>query len=244
MGRIIQVKQIGFSRYAESRELQKQLVEQRLKDEIDDTLVITEHEAVITVGRGTPKDEIPDVGLEVIETERGGEATYHGPGQLVAYPIFKLPEGRRDLHRYLRDLEEVVIRCLAEVEVEGERREGLTGVWIGDKKVCSIGVTAKSWVTYHGFALNLRSDLDAFARFKPCGLAPGVMTNLCDHVELPPGNLLFQVLAVKHICEIFELELPPAPDLADAPGGACDSGPPGSQPTDLGGFPTLPIFPG
>jgi lipoyl(octanoyl) transferase len=244
VARILQVKQIGFSRYAEARELQKQLVEQRLKDEIDDTLVITEHEAVITVGRGTPKDEIPDVGLEVIETERGGEATYHGPGQLVVYPIFKLPEGRRDLHRYLRDLEEVVIRCLAEVDVIGERRESFTGVWIGDKKVCSIGVTAKSWVTYHGFALNLRSDLDVFARFKPCGLAPGVMTNLSDHAELPPGNLLFQVLTVKHICDIFGQELPPVPDLSDAPAGSCGDGPPDSEATDEGGFPSLPIFPG
>ena len=244
MSPLLQVKQIGFSRYAEARELQKQLGEQRLRGEIDDTLVITEHEAVITVGRGTPKDELPITELEVIETERGGEATYHGPGQLVVYPILMLPEGRRDLHRYLRDLEEVVIRCLAEVDVVGERRAGLTGVWIGAQKVCSIGVTAKSWVTYHGFALNLRADLAAFASFNPCGLEPGVMTNLADHAELPPGNLLFQVLAVKHICEVFDLELPAAPDLSEAPAGNCVGGPENPQSSGPDGFPSLPIFPG
>ena len=242
MGTSLQVNQIGVSRYADARELQKQTVERRLKGEIDDTLIITEHEPVITVGRGTPRDEKLDAGFEVIETERGGEATYHGPGQLVVYPILLLPEGRRDLHRYLRDLEEVVIRCLAEVEVLGERRDGLTGVWIGGKKVCSIGVTAKSWVTYHGFALNLRSDLDAFGRIRPCGLDPGVMTNLADHAELPPGSLLFQVLAVKHVCEVFGLELPEPPDLSDAPAGSCgvDGGPVGEG---GGRFPDLPIFP-
>ena len=195
------------------------------------------------MGGGTPHDEKLEAGFEIVETERGGEATFHGPGQLVVYPILLLPEGRRDLHRYLRDLEEVVIRCLAEVEVVGERRDGLTGVWIGDKKVCSIGVTAKSWVTYHGFALNLRSDLNAFDKFRPCGLGPGVMTNLCDHAELPPGNLLFQVLAVKHVCEVFGLDLPDPPDLSSAPAGDCGVEPGAGREPGEGKFPDLPIFP-
>ncbi len=223
---ILEVRQIGFSRYGDAYALQRELVEQRIRDEVGDVLVLTEHEPVVTVGRRTPANERPKTELEVVEIERGGEATYHGPGQLVAYPILRLPPGRHDLHRYLRDLEEVVLRCLAEVEVEGSRRPGLTGVWIGDRKVCSIGVAARSWVTYHGFALNLRTDLTAYSDFRPCGLEPSVMTNLADHTELPPGNLLFQVLVVKHLCGVFGLELPDAPSS-----------------TSEGGFPELPILP-
>jgi lipoate-protein ligase B len=226
---VLDVRQIGFSAYAAAYALQRELVAKRLQDEVGDVLVLTEHEPVVTVGRGTPRDGWPTTDLPVVEIERGGEATYHGPGQLVAYPILRLPDGRRDLHAYLRDLEEVVIRCLAEVDVEGVRRAGLTGVWLGDKKVCSIGVTAKGWVTSHGFALNLRTDLDAFRAFRPCGLDPDVMTNLADHVDLPPGSLLFQVLVVKHVCGIFDLELPPPPPVHSPPEG---------------GMPDLPIFPG
>ena len=221
--RLLEVRQIGFTPYREAHALQRRLLEQRVRGEIGDVLVLTEHEPVVTVGRGTPDDERPAVwhGVDVVEVERGGEATYHGPGQLVGYPILELPEGRRDLHRYLRDLEEVVLRMMAEVGVEGIRRPGLTGVWIpteaGPRKVCSIGVSAKRWVTWHGFALNLRTDLEAFEGFKPCGLEAEVMTNLADHAELPPGSLLFQVLAVKHLCEVFDLRLPDPPEVVSPP---------------------------
>lgn len=226
----LDVRQIGFTRYRDAYALQKELVAQRIRGELGDVLVLTEHEAVVTVGRGTRKDAWPATELEVVEIERGGEATYHGPGQLVAYPILALPQERRDLHRYLRDLEEVVLRCLAEVDVHGRRRPGLTGVWIGEQKVCSIGVAARSWVTFHGFALNLRTDLAAWTGFQPCGLDPALMTNLADHAELPPGSLLFQVLVVKHVCEVFGLELPAPPPVAPPPAGAA--------------FPHLPIWPG
>ncbi len=218
----LEVRQLSYTRYEDAWKLQKELVAERIAGKIGDVLILTEHEDVVTVGRGTKREAWPQVDFPVVEVERGGEATYHGPGQLVAYPIFELPPGRRDLHRYLRDLEEVVIRCLAEVEVSGSRRAGATGVWIGDQKVCSIGVSAKQWVTYHGFALNLRSNLNAFRNFKPCGFDPGVMTNLDQHTDLPPGSLLFQVLVVKHVCEVFGLELPPAPKVVDPGPGEWD----------------------
>ena len=121
--------------------------------------------------------------VPVLEVERGGEATYHGPGQLVAYPIMLLEEGDRDLHKYLRRLEQVVINLLSSYGVEGRREEGKTGVWIGDKKVASIGVAVRRWVTWHGIALNVTTDLDAFKSFKPCGLEPNVMTRLADHTD-------------------------------------------------------------
>ena len=224
----LDVRRLGRTRYEDAYELQKGLVEERSGDEIGDVLLLTEHEPVVTLGRGTPAGV--EVDLPVVEVERGGEATYHGPGQLVAYPILKLPEGRRDLHRYLRDLEQVVIDVLSEFELEGSRRENLTGVWLGDKKIASIGVAVRRWVTYHGFALNLHTDLGAFRTFRPCGLDPEVMTRLADHVELPPTNMLSEVLVVKHFCRVFELELPPPepPALPDSPGP---------------GFMPLPILP-
>jgi lipoate-protein ligase B len=209
--RVLEVRRLGRTSYADAHALQERLVDERVRGELGDQLLLTEHEPVVTLGRGADAKSFEHLGLPVVQVERGGDATYHGPGQLVAYPILALPELRRDLHRYLRDLEQVVIGVLAEVDVVGSRRAGLTGVWIGDKKVCSIGVAVRRWVTWHGFALNLSTDLAAFAKFKPCGLDPGVMTNLADHVELPPTRLLFEVLVVKHLCAVFGLELPPIP---------------------------------
>lgn len=209
--RTLEVRRLGTTSYADAHTLQKELVEARLAGETGDVLLLTEHEPVITIGRGADPAAFAHLELPVVEVERGGDATYHGPGQLVAYPILLLPEERRDLHRYLRDLEQVVIGVLGEVEVLGGRREGLTGVWVGERKICSIGVAVRRWVTWHGLALNLATDLAAFRSFKPCGLDPEVMTRLADHVEQPPTRLLYEVLVVKHVCEVFGLELPPAP---------------------------------
>ena len=228
---VLDVRRIGRTAYGEAHALQQELLDARIAGRIADTLVLTEHHPVITMGRGPRPAGLESLTIPVVEVERGGEATFHGPGQLVAYPILELREDRRDLHRYLRDLEEVVIRVLAELEVKSSRREGLTGVWIGDRKVCSIGVAVRRWVTWHGLALNVHTDPAAFAGFRPCGLEPDVMTRLADHADLPPTTLLAEVLLVKHLCGVFGYELPPpatpTPPLA---------GP--------GGFPELPVLPG
>jgi lipoate-protein ligase B len=127
---------------------------------------------------------------EVIEVERGGQATYHGPGQIVAYPIVKLREDRRDLHAWMRALEQAVIDALAEVGLRAGRREGATGVWIdGERKICSIGVAASRWVTYHGLALNVSTDLSHFAAIAPCGFEAGVMTSVEREGGVPFGKL-------------------------------------------------------
>ena len=211
---LLDVLRLGMVPYEEAHERQRELLERRLAGEIPDTLVLCEHQEVVTLGRGTPPEAVEGLELPVIEVERGGEATYHGPGQLVVYPILALPEERRDLHRYLRDLEEVVIRCLGEVGIVGTRRPGLTGVWVDEQKICSVGVAVRRWVTWHGFALNVHTDLEAFRGFRPCGLDSEVMTRVADHAEIPPSTMLFQVLAVKHVCEVFDLELPPIPPPA------------------------------
>lgn len=224
---LLDVRRLGRTRYEEAHALQQALVAQRIEGTLGDLLVLTEHEPVLTVGRGTPPEEtslLAASGIPVVEVERGGEATYHGPGQLVAYPILLLEEGRRDLHAYLRDLEEVVIGVLGEFGLEGKRRPGLTGVWLAERKVCSIGVAVRRWVTWHGLALNLHTDLAPFRRFHPCGLSPDVMTRVGDHVELPPTNLLGEVLLVKHFCRVFGHELPPPPPLAPPSSDACGPG--------------------
>lgn len=214
--RELDVRRLGRTDYSDVHALQLELVESRVAGRIGDTLLLTEHDPVVTVGRGGT-DSVAGVDLPVHEIERGGEATYHGPGQLVAYPIMLLPEGRRDLHRYLRDLEDVVIGVLAELDIVGERQAEYTGVWIGAQKVCSIGVAVRRWITYHGLALNLHTDVNEFAGFRPCGLDAQVMTRVADHVDLPPTNLLGEVLLVKHFCRVFGFALP-APEMGDGEG--------------------------
>lgn len=176
--------------YSQSEILQEQWVRRRKADQIGDRLVLLEHPPVITLGRGGSPDnllcspeQLADLGVEYFTCGRGGEVTFHGPGQLVIYPILKLEESRRDLHRYLRDLEEVVLRTCADFGVEAERVTGRTGVWIGGSKVASVGVRASSWVTSHGIGLNYGDDLSGFDYIHPCGFKDVEMVSLQRFVE-------------------------------------------------------------
>ncbi len=184
----LEVLDWGTLPYLEAHERQQQLVAERLAGNAPDRLIFCEHPEVVTLGRKTPKQDWTRLGLPVVEVERGGEATWHGPGQTVAYPILLLPEGRRDLHRYLRDLEQVVIDALATLGVESGRKQGWTGVWVKDKKLCSIGIAVRRWVTWHGLALNVDCDLDSFGRFAPCGLNASVMGRVSDFASVPVGD--------------------------------------------------------
>ena len=189
--------------YAAAHALQEELVLARVEGRIPDQLLLLEHEPVITVGRGGEAQPRELGGVPVLEVERGGEATYHGPGQLVGYPIVLLEGERRDLHRYLRDLEEVLIRVLAGLGVAGGRKPGLTGVWIGGKKVASLGVAVRRGVAWHGFALNVDVDLAPFRAFRPCGLDPDVMTRVADHAALPEGDPLLAAAAEREFRSVF-----------------------------------------
>jgi lipoyl(octanoyl) transferase len=176
--RRLEVRRLGVVPYAEALEAQVELVRQRRAGEIGDTLLLLEHPHVITLGTGTHEENIlisPQErerrGIELFNAGRGGDVTYHGPGQLVGYPIFDLKPDRCDLHRYLRDIEEALIGTLAEFGLEGDRREGMTGVWVGDRKLAAIGVRVSSgWITSHGFALNVSTDLSFFDAIVPCGI--------------------------------------------------------------------------
>ncbi len=190
--------------YAEVWALQKDLLLARQRDEIDDTLVLVEHPHVITMGRGADRANLLDAAdVPVFEIERGGDVTYHGPGQLVGYPILLLREDERDLHQYLRRLEEVLIRTLADLGLRAGRRPGWTGVWCAEHKLASIGVAVKKWVTMHGFALNVCTDLRRFAAINPCGLQATVMASVESELARPVATGEVRPGLLVHFAEVF-----------------------------------------
>jgi lipoyl(octanoyl) transferase len=193
------VMDLGRRPYGGVLELQRTLCRQRAAGELaEDFLLLVEHEPVITLGRGTRESSLPlprglleRSGLEVFEVERGGDVTLHAPGQLVGYPILDLGGWRRDLHWYLRQLEEVLIRGLVSLEIRSERNPGKTGVWTAGRKIASIGIHVKQWVTMHGFALNVLTDLSLFELIVPCGIPDVVMTSVakeCGGTAGQPGG--------------------------------------------------------
>jgi lipoate-protein ligase B len=180
------VLDLGRRRYGETLLLQRDLVERRLADRsLDDLLLLVEHEPVVTLGRGTrttslpsPPAELERRGLEVFDVERGGDVTWHGPGQLVGYPILDLTAQRRDLHWYLRQLEDGLVEALGGLGIAGGAQPGRTGVWCHGRKIASIGIHVRQWVTYHGFALNVTTDPRAFEAIVPCGIHGVEMTSV------------------------------------------------------------------
>ena len=185
--RTIEVRRLGTISYADGLELQKMLVEQRKAGAIPDQLLLLEHPPVITLGVKARHDRSHIVaspvalaaeGVEVFETGRGGDVTYHGPGQLVGYPILDLKPDRCDVHQYVRDLEEVMIRTAAAFGVTAGRIEGLTGAWVGQDKLAAIGVRIARWVTSHGFAFNVNTALHHFDLIVPCGISDKGVTSL------------------------------------------------------------------
>jgi lipoyl(octanoyl) transferase len=186
MSRRLVVQELGSRPYAEVLELQRSLARQRVSGELgEDLLLLVEHEPVVTLGRRTQPQSLPlsatelnRRGVQQYEVERGGDATFHGPGQLVGYPILDLREHREDLHWYLRTLEEALIQGLDALNIPAERNPGLTGVWTRGRKIASIGIHVKQWVTYHGFALNINTDLSYFDLIVPCGIQDVVMTSV------------------------------------------------------------------
>src|SRR4051812_34551768 len=184
----------GRTGYAEAWRRQEQLVVRRNAGEIGDTLVFTEHDPVYTLGvrKGAEQHmiwneaELARRGIAVAKTNRGGDITYHGPGQIVGYPIINL-NPRRDLHAYLRLLEQVLINTVGTFGLAADRREGKTGIWLGTRKVAAIGVAVKKWTTYHGFALNVNADLSPFGGIVPCGITDGTVTSIAAELGTAPS---------------------------------------------------------
>jgi lipoyl(octanoyl) transferase len=216
-GRALAVQCLGRIPYAEGLDLQARLVAERQSGQIADTLLLLEHEPVFTLGRNArPENMLLSAealrarGYEVFETGRGGDVTYHGPGQVVGYPILDLGPDRRDVHRYVRDLEEVMIRTCADYGIVAGRVTGLTGTWVGETKIGAIGVRIARWVTSHGFALNVSTDLSPFDLIVPCGIRGRGVTSLERLIGRPIAVDEVMTRLARHFADVFTRRLEPA----------------------------------
>jgi lipoyl(octanoyl) transferase len=209
--------------YLEAWDLQRAVAAAVIAGALPDTIVLLEHPAVVTLGRRTEEGELhvpPDAEVEVVETDRGGKSTYHAPGQLVAYPILDLNRHGRDVKKYVRDLEEAVIRTLRAFDLDATRLDGLTGVWLASppRKICSIGVHVSRWVTTHGYALNVDLDPAPFREWiTACGLEDAAFTTMSRELETPVAVDDVWPLAATALGDVFELDLTPvaSPDALD-----------------------------
>ena len=209
--RTLDVRRLGLVPYGEGIALQERLVRQRRAGEIGDRLLLLQHPHVITLGSSSDGNHVlldaaerALLGIELHETGRGGDVTYHGPGQLVGYPILDLKPDRKDLHAYVRDLEEGLIRGIATFGLEGGRKPGLTGVWVGEEKVAAIGVRVSSgWITSHGFALNVATDLGFFDSIVPCGIRDHGVTSMQRLLGSAPSMPEVESAIVRGLTEVF-----------------------------------------
>ena len=205
------VRRLGVVPYADALELQRALVEERKAGRIPDTLLLLQHPHVLTIG--VKKDgrqhilATPEVlaarGVEVVETGRGGDVTYHGPGQLVGYPIIDLNPDRRDVHKYVRDLEAVMIGVCADYGLTADRVKGMSGAWVGDAKIGAIGIRISRWVTSHGFAFNVATDLDFFNLIVPCGIADKAVTSLASQLDRQVPMAEVEDRCIHHFSAVF-----------------------------------------
>lgn len=211
--RVLEVRRLGLVRYAEALAMQRALVEERRADRVPDLLLLLEHPPVITLGVRThggranilaTAERLAELGVELHETGRGGDVTYHGPGQVVGYPILDLRPDRCDVHRYVRDIEEVMIRVCADYGVVAGRTPGLTGTWVGAEKIGAIGVRISRWITSHGFAYNVSTNLEHFELIVPCGIADRGVTSIEHATGRPVAVPEVEDAVVRHFCAVFD----------------------------------------
>lgn len=211
----LNVYKIGLVPYKTALDLQMRLLEKRKSGEIGDTLLLLEHPPTFTIGRKGHKEHLlinekylSERGIHFEEISRGGDITFHGPGQLVGYPIIDLNTKGRDVHKYLRGLEELIVSVLEDFGIESNRIEGLTGVWVNGHKIASIGVGVKRWITYHGFALNVNTDLSYFDMIVPCGIPDVKMTSIAGWLgnkeDMPMEDI--EDAVIKSFIKTFEFE--------------------------------------
>ena len=213
--RTLEVRRLGVVRYQDGLVLQRALVEEHRAGRVPDLLLLLQHPPVITLGvkgdggrSNIVADEarLAQLGIEIFETGRGGDVTYHGPGQMIGYPIIDLRPDRCDVHRYVRDLEEVMIRVCADYRVTARRLAGLTGAWIGNDKIGAIGVRISRWITSHGFAFNVSTNLNYFSLIVPCGISNRGVASL-EHVAGRDISISeVENAVVRNFCDVFERE--------------------------------------
>lgn len=215
----LEVRRLGVVRYGEALTLQRGLVEERRAGRVPDLLLLLQHPPVITLGvRGdggrshivASDERLAELGVEMSETGRGGDVTYHGPGQIVGYPILDLRPDRCDVHRYVRDVEDVMMRTCADYSIDARRIDGLTGAWVKDRKIGAIGVRISRWITSHGFAFNVNTDLESFNLIVPCGIADRGVTSLERLLgrRIPLEDV--EESLARHFGAVFERRVTPA----------------------------------
>jgi lipoate-protein ligase B len=210
------VEDFGLADYSAIWKYQTQLVESRFNGKIPNTLLVGEHSPIITLGRQSKPENYDKARYSVLNVERGGDVTYHGPGQVVIYPIMHLQDSQRDLHKLLRNLEEAIIRSLKDFQIEGVRLTGKTGVWVKDPasssktedeanflKIASIGVAVKRWVTYHGLSLNVNPDMSHYSQINPCGFPSSCMTSMQLLLGNPPSMAHVKSSLIKHLLTVL-----------------------------------------
>jgi lipoyl(octanoyl) transferase len=211
--RPIEIRRLGLVPYQDALVLQRSLVEERRAGHVPDLLLLLQHPAVITVGvkgDGGRSNVVADgarlaeLDIEISATGRGGDVTYHGPGQIVGYPILDLRPDRCDVHRFVRDLEEVMIRVCADYGVRARRIQGLTGTWVGDGKIGAIGIRISRWITSHGFAFNVNTNLDHFTLIVPCGISNRSVTSLRQATGRPIPIADAEDAVARHFCGVFQ----------------------------------------
>lgn len=205
---------LGTIGYDEALALQKELQTKRIADEIDDTVLLLEHHRVVTMGRSSKEQHIVASrqtlearGVTVHEVGRGGDVTYHGPGQLVAYPIIDLKPDRRDVRKYVWSLEEAMIRTCTEFGLAGSRIEGLNGAWVGDRKIGAVGVRISRWVTMHGLALNANTDLSDFELIVPCGIQDKQVTSISTELDRQVGVDQVAEPLAQHFASLYDADI-------------------------------------
>lgn len=201
---------LGLVSYDEGLALQRDLMDLRASGTIGDVLLLLEHEPVLTLGTSggdesllVPREEIEEAGVQVFRTDRGGSVTYHGPGQLVGYPIFDLRPRGRDVHLFLRNMERAIISALGEFGIDAETVPGYTGVWVDGDKVCSIGIAVRKWITCHGFALNVSPNFDHWRLIHPCGLVDRQVTSIERVTGRDPGMEAVRSAVISGFAEVF-----------------------------------------
>ncbi len=207
---------LGLIGYEEAYELQKKIWADKAAGKEEDALLLLEHTPTLTLGKSgklknllVEREELEDKKISLYFTDRGGDITYHGPGQLVAYPIIDLRKRGKDIHRYINELQEVVIKTLSDFSIRGERDQKYVGVWVGEDKICAMGVAVHKWITMHGLALNVDPDLKAFSFITPCGIAGRGVTSMAKLKESPPFMEEVIDRFIAHFSQIFSMTLEP-----------------------------------
>ncbi len=205
---------VGLIEYGEAYDLQKRILAEKAAGQEENTLLLLEHPPTLTLGKSgklknllVERDELADKGIPLFFTDRGGDITYHGPGQLVVYPIVDLRKRGKDIHRYIDELQETVIKTLADFSIAGERDQKHVGVWVGEDKICAIGVAVHKWITMHGLALNVDSDLNFFSLITPCGIAGRGVTSMARLGERAPSMEEVINHFIAHFSQVFSMTM-------------------------------------